>query len=75
MLATKNLMIQPTASINPALLGVLGMADMVDYVTEHDCLIELTSSCSSRANLLDSPLDGGVLRSHSLISLGEWRNT
>lgn len=59
LLATKNLMIQPTASINPALLGVLGMADMVDYVTEHDCLIELTSSCSSRADLLDSPLDGG----------------
>lgn len=59
LLATKNLTIQPTASINPALLGVLGMADMVDNVTEHDCIIELTSSCSSRADLLDSPLDGG----------------
>ncbi|KAL0160927.1 hypothetical protein M9458_044652, partial [Cirrhinus mrigala] len=30
LLATKNLTIQPTSSINPALLGVLGMADMID---------------------------------------------
>ncbi|KAI2645593.1 Gag-Pol polyprotein [Labeo rohita] len=59
LLATKNLTIQPTSSINPALLGVLGMADMIDGNESHDCIIELTSSCSSRADLLDSPLDGG----------------
>ncbi|KAL0170668.1 hypothetical protein M9458_035264, partial [Cirrhinus mrigala] len=59
LLATKNLTIQPTSSINPALLGVLGMADMIDDNESHDCIIELTSSCSSRADLLDSPLDGG----------------
>lgn len=58
LLATKILTIQLTASINPALLGILGMADTVDNVTEHDCIIELTSTCSSRAVLLELPLDG-----------------
>ncbi|RXN29270.1 zinc finger BED domain-containing 1-like protein [Labeo rohita] len=35
LLATKNLTIQPTSSINPALLGVLGMADMIDEMNQY----------------------------------------
>nr|XP_055047287.1 uncharacterized protein LOC129432726 [Misgurnus anguillicaudatus] len=59
LLATKNLTLQPTSVINPALLGVLGLVNMTEHEYEHDCIIELTTSCSSRPDLLDSPLDGG----------------
>ncbi|XP_056609202.1 uncharacterized protein LOC130426440 [Triplophysa dalaica] len=59
LLATKNLSIQTTANINPALLGILGMVDMADFNVEHDCIFELTTSYSSRFDLLESPLEGG----------------
>ncbi|MGL4599928.1 MAG: reverse transcriptase domain-containing protein [Plesiomonas sp.] len=59
LLATKNLTLQPTATINPALLGVLGLVPMTEHDDDHDCIIELTTSCSSRADLMDTPLDGG----------------
>ncbi|XP_056587354.1 uncharacterized protein LOC130407997 [Triplophysa dalaica] len=59
LLATKNLSIQTTANINPALLGILGIVDMADFNVEHDCIFELTPSYSSRFDLLDTPLEGG----------------
>ncbi|KAA0723980.1 Retrovirus-related Pol polyprotein from transposon opus [Triplophysa tibetana] len=59
LLATKNLTIKPTASINPALLSILGMVDMADFNVEHDCIFELTNSYCSRVDLLDTPLEGG----------------
>ncbi|XP_056619600.1 scavenger receptor class A member 5 isoform X3 [Triplophysa dalaica] len=59
LLAMKKLSIQTTANINPALLGILGMVDMADFNVEHDCIFELTTSYSSRFDLLDTHLDGG----------------